>query len=721
MNDSNYARRFFATFALTTIFVCASAACYAQTEISKTFYVSPQGSDSSTGTAEKVDGDVGPFATLERARDAVREFKRTLNDDARGVVVVRVEQGLYELDEPLKLTSEDSGSESLAIRWETDPDSPALVTVGRYLPKAKKLDDESALARIKPEVRDAIYCVDLKALGIEDLGTPSSGAELFFQGEPTRLARFPNDGFIKIARVETEGTTENVIHGAKGIKEGIFYFDGADPSPWKNEPDLWVDGYWFWDWSNQKQKVVALDVDAKKMTLQDPWHTYGYRDGQWFYVFNALCELDEPGEFYIDRDKGALYFYPYAPARDERDLLLTLNANVLTLDGVRNLTWSGFETFGSRGTCINGSNCQDVLLEKLAISNCGGSGINLSGERCRVSECELWNLGGAGIVLSGGDRATLRPSQNEVVENYVHNYARLQRMYAPGVTVNGVGARVAHNLVENAPHMGMGFGGNDMTIEYNEIANVCLESNDAGAIYTGRNWTMRGNVLRGNYMHDVSGFEGRGCVGMYLDDMFSSASIEGNLFINVTRAAFIGGGRDCRIADNVFIDCKPAIHIDARALGWCRDHADGWIAEAKEKGTISGIKYDQPPYSTRYPELASIFDEGKTPKAPEGNEVTGNICVGGTWDVNKQGQWQGDSVEPAARPYIKFEKNVVVESVDEPGFVDPENGDFRLKEDSALAKEGYKSLTSEKMGLTSERAIKRRDAARSRVRFSKAI
>ena len=105
-------------------------------------------------------------------------------------------------------------------------------------------------------------------------------------------------------------------------------------------------------------------------------------------------------------------------------------------------------------------------------------------------------------------------------------------------------------------------------IEFNEIHNVCYESNDAGAIYTGRNWTMRGTVIRNNYLHHISGFEGRGCVGVYLDDMFCGTEISGNLFYRVTRAAMIGGGRDCLVKNNLFVDCKPALHIDARALGW---------------------------------------------------------------------------------------------------------------------------------------------------------
>ena len=679
----------------------------------KSFYVAPNGNDAWSGAAATASGSDGPFATFERARDAVREFKKTLGENASGEIVVSVASGVYEFGGPLELTGDDGGTGAVTVRWETNLDSPAKIVGGRYLKGVKKLEDESVLARLKEDVRDKIVAVDLKANGFDDLGTPAAGPELFFQGEPTRIARYPNEGFIKITELVREGTHETDIRGPKGIQEGKFFFAEDEPTTWDGEPDIWVDGYWFWDWSNQKQKVASIDASAKQMTLEEPNHYYGYRIGQWFYAFNVLCELDAPGEYYIDREKGALYFYPPA-AWNEGDFLLTQANTLLNLKGASRLEWTGFDMLGARGTAIVGSGCQHVSLSNLNVSNCGGAGIYVDGVKCSVSGCELWNLGGSGITVSGGDRNQLTPGENVIQENYVHNYGRVQRMYAPGITTNGVGNRIAHNLVEDAPHMGMGFGGNDIVIEYNEIADVCQESNDAGAIYTGRNWTMRGNVLRGNYMHDITGFEGRGCVGMYLDDMFSSAAMEGNLYVNVTRASFIGGGRDCKIVDNVYINCKPALHIDARALGWCADHADGWIQEAKEKGTISGIKYDQPPYSERYPELASIFAEGKTPKAPEGNVISGNICIGGTWDVNKQGQWQGDSVEKAARPYLTFGKNYVADEGTDPGFVDAAHGDYRLKPDSELIAQGYKSLTDEPMGLTTERMRAKADAVRAK-------
>jgi len=257
-------------------------------------------------------------------------------------------------------------------------------------------------------------------------------------------------------------------------------------------------------------------------------------------------------------------------------------------------------------------------------------------------------------------------------------------MYSAGIGLYGVGNRATHNLIDNAPHQAISFGGNDHRIELNEIHSVCHESNDAGAIYAGRDWTMRGTVIRNNYLHDITGFEGRGCVGVYLDDMYCGTEISGNLFYRVTSAAFIGGGRDCTIDNNVFVECNPAVHVDARALGWANYHADEWVKEGQAKGTLSGVDYAKPPYSDRYPKLPPILTED--PWAPRGNIVARNICVGGKWD----------DIESKARPLIAFENNLLDA---DPLFVDAPRKNFQLRSDSPAFRLGFKRIPLEKIGL----------------------
>lgn len=126
-------------------------------------------------------------------------------------------------------------------------------------------------------------------------------------------------------------------------------------------------------------------------------------------------------------------------------------------------------------------------------------------------------------------------------------------------------------------------------------------------------------MIQYNYLHHLCGHAGGPCNGVYLDDLFSSAIVQGNVFYQVLRPVFLGGGRDNIVQNNVFVDCPKAMHLDARALGWCGPHADGRIKEAVEKGTIAGIRYKDPPYSTRYPQLVNLIDD--EPKSPKGNVV----------------------------------------------------------------------------------------------------
>ncbi|MCX6909822.1 MAG: right-handed parallel beta-helix repeat-containing protein, partial [Verrucomicrobia bacterium] len=284
----------------------------------------------------------------------------------------------------------------------------------------------------------------------------------------------------------------------------------------------------------------------------------------------------------------------------------------------------------------------------------------------------------------GGNMKTLTPAGLYAENNHVHHWSRWNRMYRPAIMITGVGNRAAHNLLENSPHTAIGFGGNDHVIEFNEIHSVCHESNDAGAIYSGRNWTMRGTVIRCNYLHHINGFEGRGCVGVYLDDMYCGTIIASNLFYKVTRAAFIGGGHDNTIANNIFVDCKPAVHVDARGMGWAHAMPEGLVKEGREKGTLTGIRFTEPPYSTRYPKLIGILDND--PASPTGSLVARNVCWGGKWD----------GMEKKAKPFITLQDNLLDQ---DPRFVNAAKLNFQLRNDSPAFKLGFKRFPIEKIGL----------------------
>lgn len=658
------------------------AAFFADTAYSAgiTLYVSPDGNDNWSGTLSAVNESRtdGPLATIEAARDAVRKMK----DDAGlpdGGVCVMVMPGAYRLERALQFTDQDSGTNEKPVVYCAAEIGTAVISGGMPLDNFTPVTDTAILERLDPAAREH---VQQKVLDIKEFGSPAGGGiEVFFRGEPMTLARWPNEGFVQIKDIVIDDGHN--IHGHKGSKTGLFIYEGDRPNRWVQEKDGWLHGYWFWDWSDERQKISAIDTDQAQIRLAEPYHTYGYRKKQWYYAFNMLAELDAPGEWYIDRETGILYFWP-PQSITSGDVVVSVLPNLVVLEAVQHVTLRGFIFEASRELAVAVKQSSNVRIAGCTVRNCGGDAVSISGGSSNtVFGCEIYNMGGGGITLYGGNRDTLEPGGHLAENNHIHHYGRWYRMYRKGVSLGGVGNRAAHNLIHDAPHIGIGFGGNDHCIEYNEIHHVCLESNDAGAMYAGRDWTMRGNIIRYNYLWEITGFQDKGCVGVYLDDMFSSADIIGNIFYRVTRAAFIGGGRDCSVTNNIFVDCKPALHVDARALGWAHYHADEWIEEANAKGTLSGIRYKEPPYSERYPQLPGIIAD--EPKAPKGNVIVRNVFAGGTWD----------GIQKEAKPYLKIENNLVDE---DPRFVDRENQDFRLRDDSPAFALGFEPIPVEKIG-----------------------
>ena len=658
-----------------------------------TFYVATDGDDAWSGTLEAPNAakNDGPFAAPARARDAIRQLKKENRLPKDGVGVV-VRGGTYSIEQPLEFTIGDSGTKDAPISYRAAPGKSVRLLGGKVVTNWKPVTDADLLGKLDESARGQVKQADLRTLGITDFGSPSGGGvELFFNGEPMTVSRWPNEGFVPIVNVL--GETERDVRGTKGCAEGIFEYEGERPKRWVAERDAWVHGYWFWDWAEQRHKIKSIDTEKRSIEIQPPYHGYGYRKGQWFYAFNLLSEIDRPGEWYVDRENGVLYFWPPSPV-EEGEAIVSVLPTMVTLKDVSHFALRGFTIEAVRGAAITMSGGAENRIVACTIRNVGGWAVTVSGGRGHgVVGCDMYQMGGGGISLSGGNRTTLTPAGHFAENNHIHHYARVKRVYQPGITLQGVGNRAAHNLIHNAPHMGMGFGGNDHLIEFNEMHSVCYESNDAGAIYTGRNWTMRGTIIRHNYLHHINGFRGRGCVGVYLDDMFCGTEISGNLFYRVTRAAFIGGGRDCIVKNNLFVDCNPSLHIDARALGWAHGHSDMWIKEGREKGTLSGIRYKEPPYSERYPELVNILDD--EPAAPKGNRVSCNVSFGGKWD----------GVQGSARKYQTIENNLVdvdpyLATPDRIGEgKQPRAVDFALKPDSQAWATGFEKLPLERIGL----------------------
>jgi len=288
-----------------------------------------------------------------------------------------------------------------------------------------------------------------------------------------------------------------------------------------------------------------------------------------------------------------------------------------------------------------------------------------------------------------------------------------------------VGNVASHNLIHNAPHEAIYFSGNEHLIEYNEIYDIVKETGDAGAIHTGRDYTWRGNVIRYNYFHDLHGPGLFGVMGVYLDDFMSGTIVYGNIFYRAGRAVFLGGGRDNTVENNVFIDCEASVHIDARGTTWAKNYFDGRYTVLTDR--MKAVHFDQPPYSERYPELLTYYNDN--PAIPKNNRVLHNVSYSKKWLDIEDGvdpqvlkmqdnviadsilcYWRGPKVKDAPTGTIytrsdvdflkKLQGNLIVTG--NPGFVDIKSRNFHLRKDSPAFKVGFKRIPFDKIGLHRE-------------------
>lgn len=663
------------------------------------FHVAPGGADGWSGTRSRPGRTDGPFATLERAQEAVRALAAAGRLPPGGVTV-RVQPGDYRVARPLVLGPGDSGTAGAPVTWRAASPGRARLLGGCRIPRFEPVADPRVLARLAEPARPHVVQADLRALGIDDFGRLRSRgfgrpaapahAELFVGGRPMTLARWPNGAFTTLAGIGAPDTAGDGHGGRIGRLDAGFLYEGDRPRRWARTDRVWVHGYWAWDWANSYEEVASIDVERRLVLTAPPHGLYGFRAGQRFYFLNVLEELDEPGEYYVDADAGVLYAWLPDGAKDAEALVSVLEAPMLTVRGASHVRIQGFVLECTRGEGIRIEGGEDVRVEGCALRGIGTHGIVISGgRRHRVASCDISETGDSGIEVSGGDRLKLEPCGHEIVNNHVWRFARWSRCYRPAVRATGCGITIRHNLFHDAPHTAVLYQGNDILIELNEIHHVTLETGDCGAIYTGRDFTARGNTIRHNFIHHTGGV-GMGSMGVYFDDCVSGQRLEANIFWRVHWAAFIGGGRDIAVVNNVFVDCDPAIHVDGRGL----DGSPTWSRMIREtmKESLDAVKPHEPPYRERYPELAALdaYYAAGAGVPPEGNTIERNIAVGGWLEVT----WH------AKESHLALGPNLVG---DDPLFADAAHGDFRLKPGSPAFKLGFSPIPVARIGLQRDR------------------
>ncbi len=517
------------------------------------FYVAPDGDDGNPGSADK------PFATLDKAQEALRGAKA---QDSTVKAEVLIRGGVYYLTKPLKLTPEDSGTAEAPVVYRAYPDEKPIFRGGLPI---------TGFEPYKGEILKA----DVARQGFRGVAFE----QLFFEGRRQHLARYPNydsddpigGGWAYVAGELTEKYADLPDDSRRAL-----HYAEDDSRHWQRPTEGKVLVFPRYNWWNNYLPIAGVDSEKRVLTLGAD-ASYALRPGDRYYVAGLEEELDAPREWYLDRASGTLYFWPPEPLVGKTVYAPLLQDIVVMEPGTAYVTLRGlhFECAANAAVVLNKTEgCRVAGCTIRNVSGYRGAGVAVNGGRnngvigCDISDvgCHGISLGGGDVSMQNDDQKALTPAGNYAENNHITRVGVFYKQGC-GISVAGVGNRVARNLIHHVPRWCIGPSGNLHVIELNHMHHACLETEDTGAIYIHSiDWLSgHGTVIRHNYIHDVIGF-GRDSKtgqwtspyfawGIYLDWSASGIQVLGNIVARTPRAGImLHDGRDNRVENNIVVD-----------------------------------------------------------------------------------------------------------------------------------------------------------------------
>ncbi|MCX6908837.1 MAG: right-handed parallel beta-helix repeat-containing protein [Verrucomicrobia bacterium] len=698
------------------------------------FFVATNGKDSQPGTKAK------PFATLERGHLAARKARREKPDQP---VTVWLAAGIYHRINSLWLTADDGG-----VTFAAKPGERAVLTGGRELERKwfEPCKASHILDRIGDEsARSKVWQVNLRAHGISDYGenrrrgfahnnfqgTPP--LQLYIGGQRMILARWPNPDekfpqylhpFVKerpgVVGRAGKGAVLNPGPTARDagfrLRGGTFRYAFDRAGRWLRAEDIWLDGIFNLSWEWSYNRVAKIDATAKTITL-----AYGecngiadQYSGDFFFAENLLEELDRPGEYWLDRKTGTLYLIPPSSFfKDGVAITVTmLGKPMIVVNSTSHIVFRNLELEFGRNFAAQVRKSDAIRFEHCVVRDFTGRGLDLDGKNHSVVACQLLRNGGTSVSLSGGDLLTLERGGSVVEDCEILDSGWYHRVYHPAIALRGVGHRASHNRIRGHPHQAIAVSGNDQLIEGNDIGRVCEEFSDMAAvyIYSGEHPTQRGQIVRGNFIHDLGRWPMQH--GVYPDNGTMGVLIEGNVF------ARIGGAPPARVGqagntssvvnnnsgayiatrNNFFIDCPVPYVLSAHSGGKNHD-------EQKKKWQAFFARHllTSLPHVTKYPELKKFWDEER--RFPTSNTYERNSVWNPTrpliasW-VRGRKQLPAKAADGVVEEYAGLSKcdNWVTDK--DPGFVNAAGGDYTLAPEAEVFRTipGFKPIPFREIG-----------------------
>lgn len=673
--------------------LCIAALLLSTIAMAADIHVAPSGNDQAAGTA------AAPFATIDRAKQATRDLLRKgVKEEIRVVL-----NGEFQLTQPIVLEPADSGTAAAPIVYTSAPGRPAVISGGRSITGWKQ-DGKFWTVEI----------ADVKA-------GKWKFNQLFVNGQARPRARTPNEGFLRVAACP-EGTPKTANYHKDC--QSFQFAPGDLRADWTNLHDVEVIVYHFWTDShlpiqsiNPEKNLVVFAHKAGKVFTDD-----FTENGARYVVDNVFEGLDQPGEWYLNRRTGVLYYLPKpGETLGQVEFVAPVAPALLELRG-RPTQGQFVEHVAFRNIVFQYTNFS--LPPGNSNDQQGSASVTaavaLVGARhCRFEQCSFTRLGNWGVDLSrgcadtvfagndvgyvaaGGFRVNGGNDQNSPVErtaritledNHVHHYGQVYPSAVGILLMHAEGCRVVHNDIHDGYYTGVSIGwvwgygrsvSRDNEIAWNHIHHIGHGLlSDMGGIYT--LGVSPGTALRSNLIHDVDANQYGGW-GIYFDEGTTHILAENNVVYRTKFAPFnIHFAKETTVRNNIFalgrleqasrgrMEPHKSVYFENNIVYW----REGELFSKNWKDSPYDF-YRSPikgPGKTGLQQMTSTFDCDWNLYFNPTLKLDAVKFNGGTW-----AEWQKRGKD----------RNSLYA---DPKFADPDKGDFRLTADSPALKLGFRPV-----------------------------
>ncbi len=656
------------------------------------FYVAPNGNDEWSGRlpTPTADGSDGPKATLEGARDAIRYHKAMATLYKPFTVLVR--GGTYRIAAPIRFTPDDSGNDERPITYAAYPGEKPVISGGVAITGWAKPSDSPVWKTVIPEVKDGKWYF----------------RQLFVNGRRAIPARFPNapDTFRTAGPgVEYKNHDEARRNPATKIS---FHYQNDDLKLWSNLDDAVVVVYHSWTTSRHVIKQLDTAERLVEFTAPSGWPMGYWEKTQRYYIEFVQEGLDAPGEWYLNRRTGELFYYP-RPGEDltKAEVVAPRPEEVLHIEGdiaagkpVQHLRFEGLSfqhtdwimpaaemvdgqaNASLKTATVFARGARHCLFDRCEIAHTGGYGLwfERGSKDNRVVQCHLHDLGAGGVRLGETElprEPELQAERNEVYNSFIHDGGHV---YHAGIGV-WIG-RSSHNKIHHneicdflytGVSLGWSWGYAPTTAHHNLIASNHIhhlgynQLSDLGGIYTLGD--SPGTQLSANLIHDVSSYSYGGW-GLYTDEGSTGILMENNIVYRVKDGAFHQHyGKENVVRNNI-------LALSSTVGQLRRSRQEEHSSFTVERNII---------YANNAPLLGGAWSNGHF-----------KLDYNCYWDASGK-----PAVFPGTLDLKKWQAagHDVHSVVADPKFVAPDKFDFRLASDSPALALGFKPIDTSTIGL----------------------